>query len=198
MSYYWAKFEKRDNYYFRFDTRIYLNEISIPTDNDVCIGAIVGKNPGSAMPSCENSNALQKIVLDGDKLLPNVRCILLKSYQHSNKQINRNSYIQVLNLIYVCDKNLSQAINKIKGYHDKIICDTESKYFPFLWYVWGADNKNLNVYKKRFSYLNVGLHFYLDNITKEIINRVPDLKDSARHTQGLKHEFVVPYISKII
>lgn len=36
---------------FRYDTRVYLNPIDFPRGDDICIGAIVGKNPGSAIAS---------------------------------------------------------------------------------------------------------------------------------------------------
>lgn len=49
MSNYWAKFKKVDDDTFRFDTRIYLIKISEPSDDYICIGAVVGKNPGSAI-----------------------------------------------------------------------------------------------------------------------------------------------------
>lgn len=45
MCHYWAKFIKIGTDYFRFDTRIYLNEIQKPNSTDICIGAAVGKNP---------------------------------------------------------------------------------------------------------------------------------------------------------
>ncbi|OAA90732.1 hypothetical protein [Clostridium ljungdahlii] len=198
MNYYWAKFKKLNNNIFRFDTRIYLNLVENPSDNDLCIGGVVGKNPGSALPYYYDSNNLQKIDLNGDKLLPNVRSIFLKAYKYSNKTIYKNSYIQVLNLIYICDKDLSQATKRIEEYSKIIICDAESKHFPFLWYVWGGYNEKLNIYKQRFCNLNIGLNFYFSTKNKKIINSVPGLKDAARHTQGLKHKLVIPYISNII
>ena len=198
MNNYWAKFERRNNNIFRFDTRVYLNLLGKQTDKDICIGAVVGKNPGSALPSLSDCTSLQEIELDGDKLLPNIRSILLKSYKRSKKLIQKNSYIQVLNLLYVCNKDLFQAIKTIAGYPNPIICDTEKKKFPFLWYLWGNDNKNLNSYKKRFYDLDAKTHFYLDTNTKGIISNYPAMNDSARHTQGLSHELVVPYISNIL
>lgn len=198
LNYYWARFNKMKNNIFRLDTRAYLDLVEIPSDNDLCIGGIVGKNPGSAIHLCYDENALQKIDLNGDKLLPNVRSIFLKAYKYSNKPIHNNSYIQILNLIYICNKNLSEAIKKIRDYPEIITCDTEKKYFPFLWYVWGGDNKELNIYKQRFCDLNVGIHFYINTGTKEVINEPSTFKDAARHIQGLSHKLVVPYISSII
>lgn len=83
-----------------FATRVYLIEINKPSDNDKCLGAIVGKNPGSARGAI--SNELIQIDLQGDKLLPTVRNIFENAYKKCAKEILENSYIQVLNLfIYV-------------------------------------------------------------------------------------------------
>jgi len=198
LSYYWAKFEKRNKDTFRFDTRIYLELINKPSVNDICIGAIVGKNPGAAIPSSFINNQLQKVDLDGDKLLPNIKSIFLKAYMSSNKQMNKNCYIQVLNLIYICYKNLSEATKKKLNYPNQINCDTEKKHFPFVWYVWGDDNKKLNMYKERFYHLKADKSFYLNTKTEKVISLVPDFKAAARHTQGLRHDLVVTYISNII
>ena len=198
LSCYWARFEKKEVGIFRFDTRVYLNSVEIPSANDQCIGAVVGKNPGSAVPACYDNNDLQEIVLDSDQLLPNIRSILIKAFKYSEKKSHKNSYMQVLNLFYVCDNNLIQAIRKIETCQNRIICDAEDKYFPFIWYVWGGDNKDLNIYKERFAKINSNSHFYLNTKTKEVIEYAPGFRDSARHTQGLKHDLIVPHISKVI
>jgi hypothetical protein len=198
LSYYWASFKKIGNDIFRFDTRVYLESIKKPSDKDICIGAVVGKNPGSAAPTQLSNNGLQKINLDGDQLLPNIKSIFEKSYNNANKNIRQNSYIQILNLMYICDKNLKQATNKAGKYSSQIICDTEKKHFPFLWYVWGGSNKELNIFKNRFSNLSANIHFYFDTKSKTIITTSPKEQDSARHTQGLKHDLVVSYISNIL
>ena len=46
---FYARFEIIENNLYRFDTRIYFNNHS-PGSDDECIGAIIGKNPGSAKP----------------------------------------------------------------------------------------------------------------------------------------------------
>ena len=99
-NYYWAKFENIENNIHRFDTRVYLKQIQKPSNNDICLGAIVGKNPGSARGTI--SNKLVNIHKNGDKLLGTVRNIFLEAYKKCGKEIPENSYIQVLNLfIYV-------------------------------------------------------------------------------------------------
>lgn len=198
LSYYWGKFELRNKDLFRLDTRIYLKPILKPSSNDLCIGAVVGKNPGSAKPSDHNSTSLQKIELDKDKLLSNIRSILIKAYQMAKEPIPENSYVQMLNLLYVCDIKPEQAIKKVEKHNHLIICDTEEHTFPFLWYVWGSSNKKLNFYKPRIFNIKSDMHFYLNTNTNEVINTPPQIDDAARHTQGLKHDLIVPFISKIL
>lgn len=198
MSYYWARFEQRNNNTFRFDTRVYLNLRENPSDDDQCIGAIVGKNPGSAKPSSYNNCGLQKVNLDGDKFLPRIKNILKKSYKQSNKQIPKNGYIQVLNLMYVCDKNLDNAITKIENYQTQIICETEEKYFPFIWYAWGKNKKKLNIFKERFENIKASEHFYFNKNTEQIINKIPNSTDFAKHPQGMSSILVLHYIANII
>lgn len=195
---YWGKFIKKGNNMFRLDTRIYLMEVDKPSDNDICIGALAGKNPGSAIPYDESTENIQPIKLDGDNLLPTVKSIFSKSYKNANKTILPNYYIQILNTMYLCDKDLSSAINKISNCTEKLICETEKKSFPFIWYVWGNSDKNLNEFKKRFFNIKVNNHFYYNTNEKKIINNAPSLTDPARHTQGLSHDLVIPFISEIL
>lgn len=198
MSHYWARFQKVNNDIFRYDTRIYLKPSNSPREDDVCIGAIIGKNPGSAVATCLDKTSLQKINLDGDNLLPNIKSIFLKAYEKSNIPIDKNVYIQVLNLMYICDKDLSQAIKKILDHKNPTICLSEGKYFPFVWYVWGSDDVKLNPCKKRFVALNSDAHFFINTKTEEIISRRPTSNEPARHPQGMKHNLVIPYISEIL
>lgn len=197
-NYYWAKFVEIDSNRFRLDTRIYLKSINKPSDDDICIGAVCGKNPGSACPKEDITGDLQIIDLDGDNLLPTVRSIFLKSYKEMKKPVKVNSYIQVLNLMYICDKNLSNAIKKISDYDKPKICETEKKLFPFLWYVWGNDDIKLNKFKERFAQIKADKQFYFHTKNEEIVERFPNLNNPARHTQGLSHDLVVPFISRIL
>lgn len=198
MDNYWAKFVQVKSDIFRLDTRIYLKAIKKPSDDDICIGAVCGKNPGSAIPDGNITGNLQIIDLDGDNLLPTVRSIFLKAYTDANKSVKVNSYIQVLNLMYICDKDLSNAIKKISNYKKPEICKTEEKIFPFLWYVWGNSDAKLNEFKQRFSNIKTDKQFYFHTKNEEIIDKFPELNNPARHTQGLSHDLVVPFISKIL
>ncbi len=198
MSCYWARFEKIENDIFRYDTRIYLKPIDSPGEDDMCLGAIVGKNPGSAIANSLDETALQRIKLDGDKLLPNIKNIFLKAYEKSDISVNENAYIQVLNLMYICDKDLSQAIKKIKVHKKPAVCLSEDKHFPFIWYLWGNEDKDLNPYKGRFLETKLDNCFFLNTKTEEIVGRIPTKKEAARHPQGMRHDLVVPYISELL
>ncbi|OOP73200.1 hypothetical protein [Clostridium beijerinckii] len=198
MSNYWAKFKEIKGNTFRYDTRIYLKKINKPSDEDICIGAVVGKNPGSAIPAENITDNLQSINLDGDQLLPNVKSIFTKAYKVANKTIGTNTYIQVLNLMYICDKDLISAISKISEYDKIVNCEKEQKNYPFVWYVWGNSDKNLNKFKSRFSEIKADKHFYLHTKDKRIFVNIPSIDDPARHTQGLPHDLVVPFISTLV
>jgi hypothetical protein len=140
----------------------------------------------------------QKIELDTDKFLRSIYSIFKQAYQRANKPVPESSYIQVLNLLYVCDIKPEQAIKKIKKHDHPLICDTEERAFPFLWYLWGSSHKKLNDYKPRIFKIQSDMHLYLDTHTKEVIHTPPELHSAAKHTQGLKHDLIVPFISKIL
>jgi len=153
----------------------------------------VGKNPGSAKAGNPSTLSLQKIRLDGDKLLPTVRNIVLKAYTAAGKQPPRGSYIQVLNIFYLCDPVLSRAINSINRHTNLAVCQTETQSFPWVWYVWGNENPLLSEFKTRFSGLNTKVHFYFDKNEDVVVSATPGLKSFAKHTQGLKQEKIIAY-----
>lgn len=197
MSFYWADFKNVSNDVFRLDTRIFLSKVQKPSDSDVCVGAVVGKNPGSAKKS-EARQGMQTIDLGGDKLLPTVRNVILKAYGEADRTPPPGAYIQVFNLFYLCDKNLGRAIEAFKVSSGPDQCGSEHKPIPWVWYVWGRAAKNLDSYKRRFLSLETNKHFFFDGKAKEFAHRMPDESDFARHTQGLKHAFVVPHIADVI
>jgi len=194
---YWAEFKQIGEDIFRFDTRIYLEPIDAIENNDRCIGAVVGKNPGSAQSS-SIGNGIQRILLGKDKLLPNVLSIVKKSYEMAKETPPVRGYIQVLNLFYLCDPDLEQAILKFKQCKSPEYCPTEKRHFPWVWYVWGGSNIELNPYKRRLDALDTTSHFFYDNKEMGITLTKPPEKVLARHTQGLAHDFVVPDISTLV
>lgn len=196
-SCFWAEFVEIGNDIFRFDTRIYLNSITSIESSDRCIGAVVGKNPGSAKPT-KKIVGLQPINLDGDKLLPTVKNIVTNSYYRAGIDYPKRSYIQILNLFYLCEPQFNQAILKHNNNKSVRFCSTEKSSFPWVWYVWGEKLDNLNIYKIRFSNLQSNVHFYYDQKLKEVVDKQPSISDFAKHTQGLKHDYMIPYIANIL
>jgi hypothetical protein len=67
-----------------------------------------------------------------------------------------------------------------------------------VWYVWGGENKTLNQFKQRFQKMDTPHHFYFDPQRIKIIESVPSEHDFAKHTQGLKHEYVIPFLSLLL
>lgn len=196
MNNFWARFEEIDGSKYRYDTRVYIKPVDGIQDDDICLGAVVGKNPGSAKGKV--SVDLKEINLDGDKLLPSVRNIFIKSYKSANIELPSRAYIQVLNLFYLCEADLNLAIDEAKEKTINGICQTEKKVFPFVWFMWGGDDKFLNNYKNRFLSIKAAQYFYYNNHEDKITKDIPTDKSSAKHTQGLTHNLVIPHISSIL
>jgi hypothetical protein len=109
-----------------------------------------------------------------------------------------SGYIQVLNLFYLCDPDLGRALEKIRTNDKAQNCLTENTIFPWVWYVWGGESSALSPFKERFSQLNSRHHFYYDKSLSKVVDKPASKSAFAKHTQGLKHEYVVPYISGLI
>ena len=196
-THFWAQFKEFNKELFRFDTRIYLEPILKPSfTDDICIGAIIGKNPGSAKPS-SNKSTLQPIELNDDKLLPTVKNIIIDAYKDAGIILTKNKYIQVLNLFYLCNNSLDNAIKKIKKFlpnHPK--CPSEDNFFDFILYAWGGPNNKLDHFKDRFiNNSRTNNHIWLGY--KPYENR-PSKVDFVKHIQGLPYKLLVPNISNII
>jgi len=194
MGHYWAKFEKHNGKLYRFDTRIYLESVDEISANDECIGAIVGKNPGSAIPKNEIYNLPSEIELNGDKLLPTVRNI----FKRGNPKLSGRKYIQVLNLFYLCNPSLEEAIKDYESGQVKYVCPTEKNSFPWIWFMWGGYNKKLTNKKQRFKEVNSLNLFYLDSRSKIVQTGLPADKICAKHTQGMQHDLVLPFLRKML
>ena len=193
MTYY-AKFELINGNLFRFDTRIYLGPHSID-DQGSCIGAIVGKNPGSAKPS--QLGLLTALKLDGDKLLPSVRNRYISAFHLAQKPIPDNAYVQVWNLFYICNPDLNSAITAIEKLPESINCPSEKVSLNHIWYAWGGDSKHLNMFKKRFLE-NPTLGFFFDHVKKQVIPHTPELTEFAKHPQGMTALPIIEHIASVL
>lgn len=195
MGYYWATFREMNNKYYRFDTRVYFDSVDEIKDNDICIGAVVGKNPGSAMPLDLALGIPTKINLSGDKLLPTLR----NMFKKADPNLGGRQYVQVLNLFYLCNPDLGEAINdyrKERNGLQQIVCNKEQLRFNWLWFLWGGSNIHLNEMKERFRKVDAQKFFYLNNNDKQVHENFPEYDICAKHTQGMQHDLMVPFLQR--
>ena len=192
---YLARFEEIDSVLFRFDTRIYLNGYD-PKNNSNCVGAIIGKNPGSAVPS--KLNELVPLELNGDKMLPTVRNRFIDGYKLAKKEIPPNCFVRVWNLFNICDPDLDSACQKAARYNELPICNTESEGAPIVWYSWGGYDERLNSYKERFIAKAWPQQFFYDHENSCIDTHAPTIQSFAKHTQGMPSKPVNEYLSNAL
>jgi len=192
---YFARFEKVDGVLFRFDTRIYLNGYD-PSKNSSCVGAIVGKNPGSAIP--KTLSELVPLELNGDKMLPTVRNRFIDGYKLAKKKISLNSFVRVWNLFYICDPDLNSACQKATNYKNLPTCSTENEGVPIVWYGWGGHDQRLNLFKERFIAKTWPHQFFYDHNKSCVNTQPPTIKSFAKHTQGMPSKPVNEHLANVI
>jgi hypothetical protein len=110
MATFWAQFERLGDFVFRFDTRVYLNDVVTCGECDPVIGAVVAKNPGSSQPSDLSSRSIQAVSLNGGRLLPTVHSVVKEAFRRAGQHWPESGYVQVFNLFYLCDKNAKRAL----------------------------------------------------------------------------------------
>jgi hypothetical protein len=177
------------------DTRIYLSTAPRLQRDGSCVGAIVGKNPGSAC-GVPTGN-WQSLSLGKDRLLPTVKNIFVAAYVGAGKTIPDNAYIQVWNLFYLCDPNLTAALRALRAIATAPICLTETTYVPIVWYAWGGSDSRLNQFKARFS-PTAKHEFFFDKHTATVQPRRPTVHDFAKHTQGMPWAPVIAHLGRIV
>jgi len=190
-----ARFEEIDGTLFRFDTRIYLNAYDPASDGN-CVGAIIGKNPGSASPKVMSK--LAALELGGDKMLPTVRNRFLDGYKLANKRVPENAFVRVWNLFYICDPNFYSASEKAMYASELTNCETENEATPIVWYGWGGPDKRLNQFKERFTARKYPIEFHYDHHNSCVRNCSPSLDSFAKHTQGMPAKPVAEYLSHVL
>ena len=135
MSFF-AKFLESNGSMFRVDTRVYLQDGVSPKDDDKCVAAVIGKNPGSAAPICFDE--LAPLSLERDNMLPTVRNWFVSAYRRALKKIPDGAFVRVWNLFYLCDPDLRSAIRRHKEIHFLKTCSTEQDLPPLVWFAWGG------------------------------------------------------------
>lgn len=180
MAFY-ARFEHVADHVFRFDTRIYLGKHNADEGGE-CVGAIVGKNPGTAKPT--QLGILAPLSLDGDKMLPSVRNRFIAGYKNAGKSIPNNAYVQVWNLFYLCNPNLGVACSEMSRLVEPPLCPSENRKMKVVWFAWGGNDTYLNSFKQRFlSEHKSG--FYYNHQSGLVIPHIPSATDFAKHPQGM-------------
>lgn len=193
--YYFARFEEIKGHIFRFDTRIYLEEYDNNTQS-LCVGAIVGKNPGSAKN--RNLGVWSELDLNGDKMLPTIRKKFKQAFHQNAKMVPVNAYIRVWNLFYLCDPNLNEACKKINSFSMLPFCETEEFIYKPVWFAWGGNNSQLNLYKDRFINRNYPHSFFYCHQSKMVKGTAPSCDDFAKHPQGMPSDPVREFLTSVL
>src|SRR5208283_3781052 len=151
------------------------------------------KNPGSAYPTQLNEWA--SLVPGKDKMLPYVRNRFLEGYRLARKAIPHGAFVRVWNFFYLCNKELDLAIASHSKIAPKVpICPSEKIIPKIVWFAWGGFDLRLNLFKARFSKMNVGRPFFFDKNSGNIVERTPSEIDFAKHTQGLRGKPIEEYL----
>ena len=192
---YVAKFQNTNGHLLRFDTRIYL-ESFIENEVGVCVGAIVGKNPGSAVPV--QLDHLIPLELNGDKMLPTVGNRFVEGFRLAEKPIPANAYVRVWNLFYVCNKDLGAALQVASKLNPLPICPSEAEEVPVTWFGWGGNDAKLNRFKSRFLHRKYKNAFFYDHHARVVKTSIPSEADFAKHTQGMLALPVVEHLARVL
>ncbi len=108
------------------------------------------------------------------------------------------AYVQVLNLFYLCNRDLRAAKASFLREDLDLLCPTERRRFAWRWFAWGGSDPVLDPLKARFQRRCRAHAFYLDGSGGEVVPGVPGSGDKARHTQGMPHEPVVAHLSHLL
>ena len=192
---YFARFEEVNGQLFRFDTRIYLESLNLNFES-VCVGAIVGKNPGSAAPNALNQ--FLPLDLHRDQMLPFVGNRFLDGYRRAKKPIPPNAFVRVWNLFYVCNPDLGAALKIASKTPHLPTCPSETDSAPVIWYGWGGNNADLNPYKARYLQKKHRNQFFYNHRSAVIVQNAPAVADFAKHTQDMPTETIVQYLAKVL
>ncbi len=200
----YARFEERAGQLFRYDTRIYLSDdLEQFEAGGKCVGAVVGKNPGSARPKLTDGR-WARLDLAGDKMLPSVRNRFVEAYRRAQKPIPADAYVQVWNLFYLVNNNDDQACSALRSLPNLVVCPSEAIKPKVVWFAWGRipqpeHRELLNRLKGRFLLQGHEDVFFFGNANSgsydlasaKIQNGLPSTSDFVKHSQGIPKSPVV-------
>ena len=191
---YYARFELIQGHVFRFDTRIYLGQVPCHEEGE-CVGAVVGKNPGSAKPT--QLDVLAPLSLAGDKMLPSVRNRFLRAYERAGRLAPRGAFVRVWNLFYLCNPNLTAACSSMSRITNVPVCPSEGSQPKVVWFAWGGADRRIDAFKQRFGAYGDGC-FYYDHHRRTVVSGAPAVGDFAKHPQGMPAEPLVRYLAGVL
>jgi hypothetical protein len=174
--------------WLRYDTRIYIDPVSQASNTHSPMASIVAKNPGSAAPlSVASAGTLAPLNIGKDKLLPSVRNAFIAAI-HARNRLGlgpvKGEYVQVLNLFYVCDPIISQALRLVRQFNPAND-PAENLNIDPVWFSWGGNDPQLNPFKCRFLHNPPNKCIYWDYSTRNTVVALPSVKTSVKHTQGM-------------
>lgn len=177
---YYARFTELYGRKFRFETRIYLEDLREELSGPIglCVASVVCKNPGSAS---EIYPGTRWALIHKDPTLTTVRNIFRDAY---GEKVPPGAYVRVWNLFYLCDEGSKKALKSINeiGSHNSPSCKTESGSHDIVWFAWGGPDAKNDSYKKRFrEEMCIRRPFFFDKNKEEIIKGVPSGTDFAKH-----------------
>ena len=135
MYYATANFHEMEGKMFRFDTKLWFDRPPRGGEG-VCIGAVMGLNPGSSQPAKEKGFATV------DPTMGNILAAFERAAENIGRPIPNGAFVRMWNLLYLCDSNEGSAIDRwIRNprFSDAPYLDeTEKDEAPFLWLAWTA------------------------------------------------------------
>ena len=135
MYYATANFKEMEGKLFRFDTKLWFDRPPRGGEG-VCVGAVMGLNPGSSQP------AKEKGFVTVDPTMGNILAAFERAAENLGRSLPVGAFVRMWNLLYVCDSEEGSAISlwmenphwTSASYLDK----TEKEKAPFLWLAWTA------------------------------------------------------------
>jgi hypothetical protein len=191
---YWARFPTRAGRLYRLDTRVYLQPVDRCRRSDPALGAIVGKNPGSARPREPGFTRHQQIRLANDRLLPTVRSLVTRAWRCAGCLPPDRGYVQILNLFYLVQADFAKARTELQSVRRTVVDPAAAKEYPWTMFVWGRLDPQLATLADS-TVVRTERPFFVDRYSGNVVEGRPRGDDFARHTQGMRLEPVIDFLA---
>lgn len=104
----------------------------------------------------------------------------------------------MLNVFYLCNEDLDQALTRLKAFQNAPTCPAERQAFHMAWYAWGAESQQLAPLKARFLLRNDGESFFMNRDRKTFGSGVPQPMEFAKHPRYMPAAPVEEKLASII